>query len=136
MRQGRLGQGQGGPSFKRVINYLCELGGGGEAEQEGGAPCVSELSALRLGPARESCLEKIWPRPAPARAESGGGEWREREARYVARGRGKGCLGRNLIRGGPGLFCTHCISLTPLNYAVNNIHGGVDCTKIIHPEHS
>ena len=86
MRQSRLGQGQGGPSFKRVINYLCELGGGGEAEQEGGAPCVSELSALRLGPVRESCLEKIWPRPAPARAESGGGGWRERPGMWPGAG--------------------------------------------------
>ena len=63
---------------------------------------------------------------AKAGPSQGGVEAGVAVARYVEPGL-KGCAGRNLIRGGgggPGLFCTHCISLTPLNYAVNNIHQG------------
>ena len=81
-----MGKGRAGPALNALYIICACSGGGGEAEQEGGAPCVSELSALRLGPARESCLEKIWPRPAPARAESGGGGWRERPGMWPGAG--------------------------------------------------
>ncbi len=131
VRQSWLGQ--GGPSFKRVINYLCGGRGEGVSSRTGrGAACVSEVHS---GPGKV-----VWKRSGQGRAQPEPGRGRRVKCMCQVcaggRGRGKGCLGRNLICGGPGLFCTHCISLTPLNYAVNNIHGGVDCTKITHLEHS
>ena len=130
VRQSWLGQ--GGPSFKRVINYLCGWGGRGEQQNRKGCSVCEWRVKCTLGQGK--LFGKDLAKAEPSRSR-GGGASGER-GQVCAGGRGKGCLGRNLICGGPGLFCTHCISLTPLNYAVNNIHGGVDCTKITHLEHS
>ena len=74
MRQGRLGQGQGGPSFKRVINYLCELGGGGEAEQEGGAPCTvcERVKCTQTGPGQGKLFGKDLAKAGPSQGRERG----------------------------------------------------------------
>ena len=64
MRQSGLGQGQGGPSFKRVINYLCVLGGGGEAGR--GCTVCEPVKCTQPGPGKV-----VWKRSGQGRPQPG-----------------------------------------------------------------
>lgn len=110
---------------------------GGEQNRKGCTVCGG-VKCTQAGPGQGKLFGKDL-----AKAGSSQGGWRGWRVKWRGQvcgpgpGPGQGLFGEkfNMWRARSVLHALHFSDCT-LNYAVNNIHGGVNCTKITHLEHS